>query len=275
MRYSIFSSTPDITDLNFVVRVATGELEQLLDQAHRWGYDGIEFLPDPKKVPDSTAVLKAMNDTGGSVLVVNSGRFGAQNLTLLNKDSAIRHTALECFKDIVSLAADINARVGLGMARGFPDPDWTPGQTEGLAYETFSAIAEHAEKVGAVVMLEPADPGATSFIHTVGEAVAWVERIGKSSFTVMLDTYQLATVEESIEAGILASYGRANHIHLYDPSRWPPGVLPQSERLDWKMISQALRNQGFDGSGSVVLAPEGDPADTAPKAVTFLRNLFA
>jgi D-psicose/D-tagatose/L-ribulose 3-epimerase len=123
-------------------------------------------------------------------------------------------------------------------------------------------------------MLEPADPGSTNYINTVDEAIAWVNRISSPAFTVMLDTYELADSEPSIEHGIRAARGRANHIHLYDPSRWPPGVLPEKQRLDWPRIAQLLQEQRFSGSGSVVLAPNGDPEPAARKAVAYLRGLF-
>jgi D-psicose/D-tagatose/L-ribulose 3-epimerase len=123
-------------------------------------------------------------------------------------------------------------------------------------------------------MLEPADPGVTSYINTMDEAMAWVERIGSPAFSVMLDTYQLAESEPSLEHGIRAARGQARHIHLYDPSRWPPGVLPEKERLDWPHLARVLRQENFQGSGSVVLALEGDPEPAARKAVAYLRRIF-
>jgi sugar phosphate isomerase/epimerase len=123
-------------------------------------------------------------------------------------------------------------------------------------------------------MLEPCDPGSGDYINTVDAAMAWVERINTPAFRVMLDTYQLAEAERSIEHGIRAARGQANHIHLYDPSRWPPGVLPEKQRLDWPRIAQVLHQEGFSGSGSVVLAPEGDPEPAARKAAAYLRRIF-
>jgi sugar phosphate isomerase/epimerase len=90
----------------------------------------------------------------------------------------------------------------------------------------------------------------------------------------MLDTYQLIECEVSIEHGIRAARGQARHIHLYDPSRWPPGVLEEGGRLDWPHIMRLLRQEGFAGSGSVVVAPEGDVETAARKSAAFLRGMM-
>ena len=52
MELCLFSSTPDMATLNFVVKVLTGTLEELAQRAIEWGYDGIEFMPDPENSPD-------------------------------------------------------------------------------------------------------------------------------------------------------------------------------------------------------------------------------
>jgi sugar phosphate isomerase/epimerase len=85
----------------------------------------------------------------------------------------------------------------------------------------------------------------------------------------MLDTHQLEIVEPSFEEGFAAAEGRATHIHLYDPGHWPPGVAPK--RLDWDRIRAAMERYGFRGSGSMVLAPEGDRDAAARDAVAFVR----
>lgn len=271
LRLCIFSSTPDIIEHNFVVNVLTGEPEDLLNRAVEYGYDGIEFLPDPDNIPDPVRLKDAMQRSGGSIPVLNTGRLAAQGVTLLHADARVRRKSLEAFKSIVSAAGHIGASVGLGMSRGFPDP----ASAEQLADEVFRELAEHAEKAGTVVMLEPADPGYVgNFVTTVKEAAAWAKRIGSPGFSIMLDTYQLSEIEPSLAQGIRDAEGLARHIHLYDPSQWPPGVQDSHLRLDWNHVSATLQEENFTGTGSVVLAPEGDPAVTARKSAAFLRNFF-
>jgi D-psicose/D-tagatose/L-ribulose 3-epimerase len=274
MRLCLFSSTPDIARCGFVVKVLTGTLDELAQRSVEWGYDGIEFLPDPEHVPNPREMETALNAAGALMPVVNSGRLCSQGMALLHADGEIRRRSVEAYKRLLDFAGHFGVRVGLGAARGQQIAVSNPEETDRIAHEVFHELAEYAEKAGAIIMLEPADPGATNYINTVGEAMAWVDRIGSPAFTVMLDTYELATSEPSIEEGIRAARGRATHIHLYDPSRWPPGVLAEGDRLDWQHIARVLREEKFAGSGSVVLPPEGDPEPAVRKAASYLRGLF-
>jgi hypothetical protein len=43
----LFASTPDIIPLGFMVKVLTGTPGEIAGHAVDWGYDGIEFMPDP------------------------------------------------------------------------------------------------------------------------------------------------------------------------------------------------------------------------------------
>jgi sugar phosphate isomerase/epimerase len=271
----LFSSTPDMAALSFVVKVLTGTPQELAQRAMAWGYDGIEFMPDPARVPDPQEVEAALKAAGAVMPVVNTGRMFAQGFALLHANPEVRRNSVEAFKRILDFAGHFRARVGLGAARGAGIPGASREAMDQMAEDVFRELAEHAERAQAVIMLEPADPGVTSTINTMDEAMVWVERIGSPAFSVMMDTYQLAESEPSLEHGIRAARGRANHIHLYDPSRWPPGVLAEKDRLDWPHIARVLREESFRGSGSVVLAPEGDPEPAARRAVAYLRRLFA
>lgn len=268
----LFASAPDMDGLAFPVRVLTGELPEIAETASAWGYDGIEYLPNPERLPDEQEVRRVLRDANVTLPVINSGRLHPQGMALLHADEAVRERSIRAYEGLIDLAGALEARVGLGMARG--PSSTTDGSGEQVALEVFRHLAEHAERAGAVIMLEPADPGSAASIHTVAEAMSWVSRVDSPAFSVMLDTYQLAEAETSVVEGIRAAGGAARHIHLYDPSRWPPGVRSEEDRLDWPTLVSALVEEGFAGSGSVVLAPTGDPGPAARTAARFLRGLF-
>lgn len=270
----LFAATPDFASLGFLVKVLTGTPEELARTAVGWGYDGIEFMPDPDRVPDPAAFQRVLRDAGALLPVVNSGRIYAQGMALLHHEPAARRRAVAAFKAMLDFAGALGARVGLGIARGPGIPGASQADMERIADEVFREVVAHAEKAGATIMLEPAETNLTGFINTVDEVMAWVDRIGSPAFGVMLDTHQLLGAEVSIEHGIRAARRQARHIHLYDPSRWPPGVLEHKPVLDWPGIVRLLREEGFAGSGSVVIAPEGDSEAAARRSAAYLRQLF-
>lgn len=273
-RLIVFSSTPDIAEVGFVVPVLTAPLPELGSKAKEYGFDGLEFLPNPDRIP-SAMELKASAETAGvNISVINSGRMHPQGYALLHRDPAIRRTSIDIYKQFVDLAGELGARVGMGMARGSGDTTVDDHDLAAVMDDVFGEVAEHAAAASTVVMLEPADPGVVTAVATVSEAVDIATRIDSPGFAVMLDTYQLAEVETSIEQGIRDAAGRADHIQLYDPGHWPPGVRDPRHRLDWDSVAASLASAGFQGSGSVVLAPEGDAAAAARTSAQFLRDLL-
>jgi len=76
--------------LDFVVKVLTGTPEELGRMAVNWGYDGIEFMPDPEHTPDPELFSRLLEQTGAVMPVVNSGRIAAQGMALLHEDIAVR-----------------------------------------------------------------------------------------------------------------------------------------------------------------------------------------
>src|SRR5262249_40307690 len=165
----LFASTPDITNLGFIVRVLTGSIDDLPARAVEWGYDGIEFMFDLENVPEPAAMERALQAAGAVMPVVNSGRMGVQQLALLHADAGVRGRSMAAFKRRLDFAGAFRAGVGLGIVRGKGIAGAGREQMDVMAGEVFRELAEHAERTGAIIMLEPADPGVTSYINTMDE----------------------------------------------------------------------------------------------------------
>ena len=161
----------------------------------------------------------------------------------------IRRRALHGFKAMLDFGGHFRSRVHLGICRGRGIPGASKAEMDRIADDVFRELAAHAERVGATILLEAAETEFTNYINTMDEVMAWVDRIGSPAFAPMLDTHQLYGAEQSIESGIRAARGKAQHIHLFEPSRYPPGVLVGKPVLDWPRIAQLLREEGFPGFG--------------------------
>jgi sugar phosphate isomerase/epimerase len=170
----LFASTPDIAELGFIVKVLMGSIDELPKIAVEWGYDGIEFMPDPERIPDSAAMERALKAAGAIMPVVNSGRMAVQGMALLHEEESVRRRSIAAFKRMLEFAGVFSARVGLGAARGKGTAGVARNQIDYLTYDVFHEIAQHAERVGAMIMLEAADPGVTAYINTMDEAMGWV-----------------------------------------------------------------------------------------------------
>jgi len=118
MQLCLFSSTPDMLGLDFVVKVLTGHPEELAQRAVDWGYDGIEFMPNPDNLPNPQHVERALKAAGALMPVVNTGRMFSQGMALLHREAGVRQRSLEAYRSILGFAGYFGSRVGLGIARG-------------------------------------------------------------------------------------------------------------------------------------------------------------
>lgn len=127
----VFASTPDMAELDFVVKVLTGTPEELARQAVEWGYDGIEFMPDPERVPDPQEMEKALRTVGAVMPVVNTGRMAPQRMALLHEDPAIRQRSIRAFKEMLDFAGYFKASGSVVLA---PEGNPEPAARKALAY---------------------------------------------------------------------------------------------------------------------------------------------
>jgi len=268
----VFCSTPDVIADNFMVPVLMESIERLPARAIDLGFDGLEFLPNPNDIVDPEALLKAAEQAGANIGVINTGRFAPAGYAILHADPDRRRTSIDIFKRYIDVAGVVGARIGLGLARGnsataAPEADLPP-----IMRDVFGEIAEHAAKAGTFVMLEPSDPGYVAVVRRVKEAADQVAAINSPGFSMMLDTYQLDQVEDSIEEGFEHAKGLATHIHLYDHKHWPPGVREAEHCLDWPLILNSMAKHNFTGSGSAVIVPSGDIDISTRKSTAFMRK---
>lgn len=269
---NVFCSTPDVVEERFVVPLLAEPFDSLARKAGELGFDGLEFLPNADECPSPDQFSKAAKSAGVNVSVINSGRLRSRGYALLHKDPEIRRHSIGVFKQFITLAGALCARVGLGLARGDSETTLEGEGLKPLMLEVFGDIAEHASQAGTFVMLEPADPGFVAAILRVDEAVSVAREVDSPGFRIMLDTYQLYEVEDSIPEGFEAADGMASHIHLYDPGHWSPGILPADERMDWELIRQSMDRSAFSGSASIVLPKEGDLEEGTRQSIAFLRE---
>lgn len=269
---NVFCSTPDVVEERFVVPLLAEPFDRLARKAGELGFDGLEFLPDADDCPSPDKLSSAVKSAGINVSVINSGRMRSRGYALLHKDPEIRHHSIGVFKQFITLAGALGARVGLGLARGDSETTLRGDGLKPLMLDVFGDIAEHAGNAGTFVMLEPADPGFVAAILRVREAVSVAREVDSPGFRIMLDTYQLHEVEDSIPDGFEGAEGMASHIHLYDPGHWSPGVLPKAQRMDWDLIRRSMDRTGFSGSASIVLPKEGGLEKGTRRSLAFLRD---
>lgn len=234
------------TDVDYVEPTIVGNL--VVEREGRWvlnpEYRGAERSP-------SFAILFP-----GSLRIADPG-FPAEEVTRYLEDALA----------VVGAHATDGARIvlGSGAARTVPD-----GVDREAAERRFAEVVVEARDIarrnGVRIVLEPLHRGETNLIHTIGEAVAFLDRHGIDDVPVVADLFHIVLEGEPLEQ-VAAHAGRVGHAHIADTDRRPPG------QGDWPLrgFLTALRDGGYRGDVSIECHWQ-DVAEELPAALAAVRG---
>ncbi len=231
MNYSFMTfSTPDLS------------LEEVLEVAERYGYDGIEPRLDAKHAhgievettPEQRAAIKQQAADFGIALACL-----ATSLKYADPDRT--ETMLRQTHERIDLAGDVGAPSMRVFGGKIPE-GVTREQAIDLLAESLSAVADHAAQRGVTLCLETHDDWCNP-----AHVAAVLERVNRPSIAVNWDIMHPvrthnATIDESFE--ILKPWIRHLHLHDGDDS----GLLPIGKGIvDHRRALELLMTIEFDG----------------------------
>lgn len=247
-----------------------GDFESNIAKIASYGYEGVELaIRDPKLVePDALeAVAKKHNLV---VPAIGTGQaWGEEGLSFTSDDPEVRQAAIERVKSHIPLAGRFNATVILGLIRGITPKGQSHEQSMELLVEALQECSAAAAPHGVRYALEPLNRYETDLIHTVGDGLDLIERVGADNFGLLLDTFHMNIEEPSIEASIRTCSERIFHFHVADSNRWHPGA----GHLDFGSILGTLFDTGYGGWVSGEFMPVPDANTGAERAITYLQAL--
>jgi sugar phosphate isomerase/epimerase len=153
--------------------------------------------------------------------------------------------------------------VGSGAARTVP-----AGFDRELAMAQFAAfladVAERAEALGIVVVLEPLRTAETNLLNTVGEGAAFLREREVGPARLLADLYHMVEEREPL-AALAGAADLLAHAHVAGPGRRPPAAG------DVRPFLHALREAGYAGDCSIECS-WNDVASEAGPAVLAVRE---
>jgi sugar phosphate isomerase/epimerase len=133
-------------------------------------------------------------------------------------------------------------------------------------------LAEHAERLGVRLVLEPQCRLNTDFLMTIGETVEFIESIGAPrSVSFEADAYHMALEEKSLPAALIRGRKYLTYVQLGDSNRLAPG----QGFLAWRDFIETLRALEYDGWLSMEFDQQPDSPTAARQAYDFTRALIA
>jgi sugar phosphate isomerase/epimerase len=244
------------------------------------GYEGLELMADvphawPAGLLEGTkrGILDAMARNGLAFSNVNAFMMNAIKdhrqpywyPSFIEPDDGYRRVRI----DHTIRALDLCAELGAPHITTEPGGPLAPGQSwdEGLNIfvEVLKPLAEHAEKVGVMLLVEP-EPGL--LIETTDQFLILAERLSAPSIGLNFDVGHAYCMGEDLPGQVakLASHTRHYHFEDIAATRVHHHLVPGTGAIDFATVIDAIKRTGYDGWLTVELYPFIDDPDAAGRA---------
>ncbi|WP_243232856.1 sugar phosphate isomerase/epimerase [Microbacterium sp. CIAB417] len=170
---------------------------------------------------------------------------------------------------VLAQVAEPGAKIvfGSGAARRIPEGA-DRAAAEARFAESLVIARDAAAQHDLRVMLEPLHQGETNLIHTIGEAVAFLDAHGIDGVPVVADLFHIEQEGEPLDT-VTAHIDRIGHAHIADAGRLWLG----SGDGQWREFVATLRDAGFDGPVSLECNWGDDLETEITASVAALRAL--
>jgi sugar phosphate isomerase/epimerase len=243
------------------------------------GYEGLELMADvphawPSGLLDGPkqAIRSAMARNGLAFSNVNAFMMNAVNdyrqpywyPSFLEADEGYRRVRIDHTRRALTLCAEL----GAPHITTEPGGPLAPGQSResavALFVEGLKPLAEHADKLGVMLLIEP-EPGL--LVETTEQYLEVAEKVDSPAIGLNFDVGHAYCVGEDIPKAIASLAGQIRHYHFEDiaATRVHHHLVPGRGAIDFAGVVEAIRAAGYDGWLTVELYPNIDDPDAAAR----------
>jgi sugar phosphate isomerase/epimerase len=268
--------------LNFSFRDAVTRLAKI-------GYQGVEIMADvPHAWPaymlpeHKQAIRQALADNKLAISNINSFMMHAVNdprqkywhPSWIEPDRHYRQIRIDHTRRALTLAKELGAPCITTEPGGPVEPGQSWSSALKLFVEMLKPVAEHAEKEGVLLLVEP-EPGL--LIETVDQFLEFMKHIDSPAVGMNFDIGHAYCVKDDPAASIPRCAQYIRHFHLEDiaATRVHQHLVPGEGAIDFKAALQAIRAMKYDGWVTIELYPYIDnPDDAARTALSRVQKLL-
>jgi sugar phosphate isomerase/epimerase len=252
------------------------------------GYAGLELMADvPHAWPagllpgTKDGLRRAMERTGLRFSNVNAFMMNAiadhrqpyWYPSFIEPDEGYRRVRIDHTRRALTLCREL----GAPHITTEPGGPIAPGQTRREAIDAFvealKPLAEHAEREGVLLLIEP-EPGL--LLETTDQYLEVAERVGSPAIGLNFDVGHAFCMSEDLPRQIAKMAPHTRHYHLEDiaATRVHHHLIPGLGAIDFAEVIAAIRGTGYDGWLTVELYPNvDDPDGAARRALEVLRPM--
>ena len=222
-------------------------VKESIIKAHELGYDGVELAlkrPDEVSKDELNQWLRENSLEVSAISVDRSLRQGISTSPMRTRRN--RAELYKSFCGFIDLASDFGGLVNIGRTRG-PIDGRDPAFAEELFLDMAYKVADHAEKRGVELILEPVNRYEIDFINNLDECSALLKKIDRKNFVMMPDVFHMNIEDDHIGDSFIRNKEYVRYVHFADTNRHAPG----DGHMDWDEIFSSLPPSGIwmDHSG--------------------------
>lgn len=238
--------------LNCSILLTDVPLLQRPQAARDAGFDAVEFWwPFDTAVPrdsDVDAFVAAIENAGVQLTGLN---FAAGNMPAGDRGLLSDPAQVSAFRDNIDITIGIGERLGtkaFNALYGNRIDGTDPKIQDDTAAENLAQAGKAADRIGAVVLVEPVSGTPAYPLKSAAEAIAVIDRVkaehGVDSLRLLADLYHLEVNGDDVGAAIDAYADRIGHVQIADaPGRGEPGT----GTLDIDGYLKRLAGHGYRG----------------------------
>lgn len=261
LRFSIQSS-----------KVPGERLAKKFELLAHWGYDGIEISGE-----ELLAQTDELRRLTREYPVRISTALGGHEGWLVDPNPRARHVAIAQIKKLLAALVEFDASgliepAAYGINTRGALPPWRQAYTleeeRARLVDSLAQIAESAEQTGGTLLLEPLNRYEERVLNTLADGVSVIEEVRSPSVKLMPDFFHMNIEEADIPTSLRESAPYIGHLHLADSNR----RLPGEGHTDFTAGFAVLNEVGYDGFLSLECRVTGDPMESLPRTLAFLRR---
>jgi sugar phosphate isomerase/epimerase len=204
--------------------------------------------------PTRTALANAGVEVSGIC-----GIFSPDN-DLSSNRAVSRQAALDYIRRELAFAAEVDASYLIVVPGAVGRAEPADGHEVQRSADTLRIVAEEFSEAGVRAAIEPIRAAEVSLVHTIGDALAYIDAVGHPAVAhINGDVYHMQSEEPHIGEAIIEASNRLINLHLADSTRDALGT----GSLDLDTIIMAAYLIGFNRDGCFAtpepLGPGGDP----------------
>lgn len=227
------------------------------------GFESIEcwwpFAVASPPAAEVDAFVASVADAGVTLRGLN---FFAGNMAAGERGVVSNPRRRSEFDASVAIAVDVGARLGVtafNALYGNRSPELTVAEQDEAALDALAAATEHADSIGATVLVEPVSGVDAYPLKLAGDVLAVIrgvrERTQRGRIALLADLYHLTVNGDDVRRVVTEHVDHIGHVQIADaPGRHEPG----SGDAPIVELVELLAASGYTGTLGLEYIPAGD-----------------